>query len=421
MADFETPGVAVAVLDESGFDEYIYGYADVENKKKVTEKTLFNVASISKLVTAHAVMQLVDEGKVELDKPIENYLKSWRFPKSSFDSKQVTIRSVLNHSAGLSGEFGPGFTEEDTLLPLTEILSGKSPKRQGLRIVHKPGECHMYSNLGFGLLQLLVKDVTKMPFEEYAKKNVFDKLNMTDSSFSDPLKLNEKNDLAIPYNWRNLRQGQERFVVVAAAGLLSNLQDMKRLLLEETVNRQLLGKSSQEILHDTATASQYGLGHIISKVKGEVAFIGHTGLGMGWNSSFQFIPGSTDGIIILTNGDNGSYIHSTLTCYWYYSETSKRIESCKTASEKKLNGIGHFIEVAFEKGSIDKAQFDKFQTALSESRKTLGDDKIDEFIKQLTALRASLKTSIKDKFILSNLDQAFETCFYWIEMPWFMV
>jgi len=127
--DFETPGIAVAIMDNFEFDEFTYGVSNIDTQKPITNKTLFNVASISKLVTAFVIMQLVEQEIIDLDKPIENYLTSWQFSDTSFNSKLVTTRLILNHSAGLSMEFGPGFTKKDTLLSLVGILSGKSDKR----------------------------------------------------------------------------------------------------------------------------------------------------------------------------------------------------------------------------------------------------------------------------------------------------
>ncbi len=252
-------------------------------------------------------------------------MTSWQFPEKLQHSKLITTRFVLNHSAGLSSEFGPGFLKNDTLLSVVDVLSGKSKKRRSLRIVHRPGEGHIYSNLGFGLLQLLIEDISGKSFKEYMNENVFKKLGMTKSNFEDPLLLDNTYGLATPYDYRLSPLDQERFVIVAAAGLNSNLQDLKLLLKEETKNHELVSKSVYDEMHYVEAESNYGLGHMIYRHENEVAFIGHTGLGTGWNSCLQFIPDSGQGIVVLTNGDNGYYIHSTLTCNWYYSRTGKGI------------------------------------------------------------------------------------------------
>lgn len=418
--DFETPGIAVAVMKNYEFKEFVFGYANMAEKKPVTNKTAFNVASISKLVTAHAVMQLAEEGKVDLDKPIETYLTKWKFAPSQYDTKQVTIRRVLNHSAGLSTEFGPGFIEKDTLLSLPEILSGKSPKRRSLRIVSKPGEEHVYSNLGYGLLQLLVEEVSGKPFQEYIQENLFTKLSMTNSSFKDPFQLDKSFGLATPYDYRMNPLGQERFVVVAAAGLQTNLADLEKLMLEETKDKKLLNLSSLDQLHDTSLRSKYGLGHMISQKENNKIIVGHTGLGMGWNASFQFIQGTGDGIIILTNGDNGSYIHNTLTCNWYFSLTRQHISSCNVAPDKKLNRISMFLEMATEQGELKKQDFQKFMSMLEESRKSLKNNNFKKFIDQLQLLQSDLESNIQNITIQKNIKEVFDTCYDWMRQPWFL-
>jgi CubicO group peptidase (beta-lactamase class C family) len=418
-AEFETPGIAVAVMDDFEFDEFTYGVSNLDTNKLVTRRTLFNVASISKLVTAHAIMHLVENGKVDLDKPIEKYLASWRFPKSSFNSNLITTRMVLNHSGGLSSEFGSGFGKEDPLIPLVDILSGRSEKRRSLRIVSEPGRRNVYSNLGFGLLQLLVKDVAGRSFREFVKENVLAKLKMADSNFRDPLSLDSTFDLATPYNYRLSPLDQERFVVVAAAGFLSNLQDLERLMFEETRGTKLLGKSSMDEMHRSDSTTGYGLGHMIVRNKDKVAYVGHSGLGVGWNSSFQFIPNSGQGIIVLTNGENGYYIHNTLTCQWYYSQTGKDVQSCKVAPDKKLNRIGFYLETGHAKGLLSKAEFETFQRAVRESRKSLKNDKFTKFVTQLSEIQLKLKSSVKDPDIQRKLTKAFESCYYWMNKPWY--
>lgn len=104
---------------------------------------------------------------MDLDAPIENYLTRWKSPASSFLSSQITVRRFLNHSAGLSQAFGPGFVKEERLPLLVDILSGKSTKRPSLGIVYEPGTTYTYSNPGYGLLQLLIEEVSHVTFEEY--------------------------------------------------------------------------------------------------------------------------------------------------------------------------------------------------------------------------------------------------------------
>jgi len=403
-SDFETPGIALALMDNYEFDEYLYGYSNIESGRVVTEKTLFNVASISKIITALSVLQLLDKGKLDLDVPIKTYLKSWQPRDTSFDTNKVTTRRVLNHSAGFSREFGPGFSKTDSLISLTDILSGKSVKRQPLKLVYEPGSQHLYSNMGYGLLQLLVEEVSGVSFKEYVKKNIFAPLKMSNSTFQDPLLIDESLDLATPYNHLLEPQEQERFVVVSAAGLISNLRDLELLLLEETKEKKLLSKSNYEQLINYDDKNAYGLGHILSFNENEIAFIGHTGLGMGWNSSYQYIPDAGKGIIVLTNGDNGYYIHNTLVCYWYYTETGKRIKSCNVALNKKLNRVELLIEIAVELEQLKVDDVEKYLLQINQLRNDLEQDNINSFSQKILELKNELNTVLSEEIVpLENL------------------
>ena len=103
LEDFSISGAAVAIIENG---EVVlmkgYGYADIEKGIKVTEQTGFNIGSISNIVAAWGVMKLVQEGKLNLDAPVEKYLTRWHLPESEFDSDEVTIRRLLSHTAGLS-------------------------------------------------------------------------------------------------------------------------------------------------------------------------------------------------------------------------------------------------------------------------------------------------------------------------------
>ncbi|MDH3494473.1 MAG: serine hydrolase, partial [Acidobacteriota bacterium] len=244
------------------------------------------------------------------------------------------------------------------------------------------------------------------------------KLRMHSSSFRDPLLLKFSDALAKPYDHRMSPLGQERFVVVAAAGLISNLADLEKLLLAETKHDGLITKSLTAELHKAPPEGVYGMGHITTRYGEKIAYMGHTGLGMGWNSSFQFIPNSGSGIIVLTNGDNGFYIHNTLTCAWYYSRTKRSDKSCKVAPDKKLNLFEYVLEASYEKGLIEKTEFDKSKAELKAGRNDLNSGKFEESIERISVLRKELKAAIKDAELLGILDQAFDSYSYWIGMPW---
>jgi len=127
LEEFIVPGAAIALIDDGKVIlQKGYGYADVKNGVKVNGKTGFNTGSISKTVAAWGVMKLVEQGKIDLDSPAENYLTRWHLPETEYDVNKVTVRRLLSHTAGLSLHGYPGWSPTDTLPTIEQSLSGKT-------------------------------------------------------------------------------------------------------------------------------------------------------------------------------------------------------------------------------------------------------------------------------------------------------
>ena len=169
------PGVAVAVIRD-GKMAWIQtiGYADLAARKPVTSETIFNIGSISKLVSAWGFMQLTEKGLVKLDDPVDPYLTRWHLPKSEFDQSKVTLRRILSHTAGLSVHGYGGSDQGTALLSVEESLNGKT-KRNGetVHLISDPGTKWEYSGGGYTLAQLLLEEKTHQSFATYMKQNVF--------------------------------------------------------------------------------------------------------------------------------------------------------------------------------------------------------------------------------------------------------
>jgi len=130
----------------------------------VNKNTVFPVASISKWVTSFGVLKLVEQGKLDLDKPVDDYLTRWHLPESEFDNKKVTVRKLLSHSSGLIDDLGyDGFTPNETVQTIEESLTKASDTEYSYgvaKVGYEPGSEYMYSGAGYTLLQLLT-DVTQ--------------------------------------------------------------------------------------------------------------------------------------------------------------------------------------------------------------------------------------------------------------------
>lgn len=320
LEEFIVPGAAIAIIENG---EVIfkkgYGFADKSKNKRVEHNTGFNVASISKTFTAWGVMKLVEEGKINLDDPVEKYLSRWKIPSSSYDTKGVTIRRLLSHTAGLSIHGYAGRKYGDSLPTLVESLEGKNRIPENVEIVIEPGKELKYSGGGYTVLQLMIEEVTGKSFEDYMESSIFKPIGMKNSGF-ELNKLLEKSSLE--YDTDGDLIPFEIFTAKAAAGLHTTLEDfIKFALANVSPERQnILAPSSLEMMMTPApsTKGRYGLGYGITPVgKTENVMVGHSGGNMGWKSYYMINPKTKDGFIMITNGGSGDNVYRQAYCQWY--------------------------------------------------------------------------------------------------------
>ena len=195
MNELHVPGVVITVVDNG---EIIlakgYGFADMDKGIPVDPaKTLMRTGSTCKLVTATAAMQLVEDGRLQLDTDVNQYLDSLEIPNSLYGP--VTLQQLLTHTAGFEDRvIGSATLDQNEYLPLVVYLQDNIPQR-----VFEPGTIHSYSNFSFALIGLLVEDTANMPFAQYANENIFQPLSMSRSSFEQPLPPGLAGDLARGY------------------------------------------------------------------------------------------------------------------------------------------------------------------------------------------------------------------------------
>ena len=205
----------------------------VSTGRPVDGDTRFQVASLSKWITAWGVMTLVEAGKVDLDAPVDTYLKRWKLPPSKFDNRQVTVRRLLSHTAGLTdglgyGGFEPGKPIQSLPASLTRAADA-SPGRDGVvRVGKAPGAGWAYSGGGYTLMQLMIEDVTGESFEAYMQRAVLAPLGLSRSTFVLP----EAGDanLAGFHDADGRPAIHYRFTATAAASLYTSSNDLTRFI-----------------------------------------------------------------------------------------------------------------------------------------------------------------------------------------------
>jgi CubicO group peptidase (beta-lactamase class C family) len=326
MNKYKVPGVAVAFIDKGETTRVqSYGWEDIEAKKGVTEDTVFQVASNSKTLTAWGVMKLVEDGKLELDAPVEKYLTRFQLPDSKFDHNQVTIRRILSHTAGLSVRGYPGYHPGDRLPGLEDSLSGKYSELTKVKVVFKPGIKYKYSGGGYTLLQLVIEEVTGKPFSRYMEDEILRPLGMENSSFEWRTDLQVKTAKA--YDVLGFPLPNYLFTEKAAAGLYTTAPDFARFVAanldnpkEDSLRSNLIGKSTLSLMC-TPVKKDYGLGYIVKRLPNGRRLIYHGGSNRGWRSQFTLLPELDKGLVILTNSENGYKLHRDLVSLWTKWET----------------------------------------------------------------------------------------------------
>ena len=321
------PGLAVAVI-RNGKIAWIQciGYADAATKKPVTKQTIFNVGSVSKVVSAWGFMQLTEKGLVNLDAPVNQSLTRWTIPQSSYNLSKVTLRRILSHTAGLSVH-GYGGAEQGTkLLSLEESLEGKT-KRNGesVRLISEPGTKWKYSGGGYTLAQLLLEENTKENFAAYMKKHVFKPLGLihTNYDWTEEMMSNS----ATAYDTIGSPIKNRIFTEQAAAGLQTTILDLAHFAeLSITKNpsqlNKVLGPETIQLMEQPvppfSNEGESGLGYRFMNYEG-FRTIGHTGENEGWSAAmFMHLP-TKSGIIMLCNGSNGDRVWFPIYQNWVKS------------------------------------------------------------------------------------------------------
>src|SRR5881409_3574079 len=157
-----------------------YGYADVEAERPVLpDQTLFRPGSISKLFTATAVMQLVEQGKLDLDRDVNDYL-DFKIPEAY--GKPITLKNLLTHTPGFEEQIKDLFTDRPEPPPLEQYMKTHIPGR-----IFSPGTIPAYSNYGATLAGYIVERVSGQPFDNYIENHIFNPLGMKHSTFRQPL------------------------------------------------------------------------------------------------------------------------------------------------------------------------------------------------------------------------------------------
>ncbi len=216
---YHIPGATVAVVkDGKLLFSKGYGYADIENRKPViANQTIFRIGSTSKLFTWTAVMQLAEQGKLDLNADVNMYLKDFKIPDTY--PSPITLTHLMTHTPGFEERNRIMAHSADEIEPLGNFLAQDMPAR-----VRPPGGLSAYSNYGTALAGYIVEQVSGMPFEQYVEENILKPLDMYNGTFQQPLPSYLQAEMAVGYTYKGGTYRQEPFeyVKIPPAGAMSS-------------------------------------------------------------------------------------------------------------------------------------------------------------------------------------------------------
>jgi len=307
-------GVSIAIIHNFKVEwARGYGITDIETQEPITEKILFQAASISKPVAAMGALKKVQEGKITLFENINNKLTSWKLPENQLTrDKKVTLAHLLSHTGGVTVHGFRGYAIDEDTPSLIQVLNGKKPANSApIRVDLKPGTLNRYSGGGFTIMQQTLIDIEKKSFPKIMGETVLEPLGMLNSTYEQPLLPDRLKFAAAGHRSAETSVHGKRhtYPEMAAAGLWTTPTDLAKFAAE--IQLSLKGKSnkilSKELTHQMLTpfiSKNYGLGLSIQN-KGNSIYFGHGGSNEGFKCQLIAHKEKGYGAAIMTNADEG--------------------------------------------------------------------------------------------------------------------
>ncbi|WP_167025243.1 serine hydrolase domain-containing protein [Chryseobacterium sp. Tr-659] len=362
MKFYHANGVSIAVIRNYKIEwAKGYGWADSLQQKPVTTNTLFQAGSNSKSINAIGILKLVQEGKLNLNADINDYLKRWKFPYDSLSKgKKISIANLLSHTGGITVHGFDGYEYGTKIPTLVQILNGQKPANsEAIGSMYEPSLKYEYSGGGTTISQLIIEDVTGKPYDEYMWNNVLKPMGMTHSSYTQPPISSNLNVLATGYynDGKAVKGKYHIYPEQAAAGLWTNPTDLAKYVIETQLSlkgksEKVLSKKMTELRLTPFIDKKSALGVFIIDKNGVKNFE-HGGVDEGFVSQYIGTLEGGNGVVVMTNTYNTALfdeiIRSVAQEYsWnnaYTPEIKKEIYLKDTDLQTYLGryGSGHYI------------------------------------------------------------------------------
>jgi CubicO group peptidase (beta-lactamase class C family) len=317
MERWAVPGVALGVLLDGAVQTFSFGTANRETGQPVTDGTLFQVGSISKVFTATLIMRLVDEGRVDLDTPVIAYLPSVRLA-DDVATRSVTLRHLLTHTAGFYGDRFDDFGYGD------DALSRSIATFASLRQYTPPGDLWAYCNTGFQLAGAVVESVLGTTFEAAMRERILSPLGLAHSFYfahevithphavghntAPPAGDDRPQPPEVAREWGRSRCRSAQGGITSTVGDLLRFAALhmgdgraggERILSTESV------QAMQQPLVEATLAPHWGIGWSVDAIDG-AAVIGHGGTTNGFQARLTLVPERRFAFACLTNSNLGA-------------------------------------------------------------------------------------------------------------------
>ena len=298
--DRQSVGIAAGVISDTATWYYGAGYRDLTSKQQFTENTIARIASIAKPMTAIATMQLVEQGKLNLDDPIGKYIPEIKNKKLL----RATVKHLLHQTSGVKAYKNKKEAQNTTDYP-THLDAAKLFMNR--KLLFDPGQGYRYSTYNYTLLSVILERASGQRYEAYMKEHVFDVAGMSSTSvevFGDyPAEkssiYSDNNGAFVQVTDSNLSDR------VAGGGIQSTVHDV--LLFAKAVNdNQLISEESFNLMIQDSgmkkKGNPYGMGWFLyGESQNSGPIIGHTGGQIGCTAMLIIIPGADAAIVVITN------------------------------------------------------------------------------------------------------------------------
>ena len=355
LRDHHIAGATVSVVKDGAlFFAKGYGSADVRKGRPVAaDSTMFRVGSITKLFTWTAVMQLVEQGKLDLNTDINKYL-DFKIP-ATFPNQPITLTHVMTHTPGLEEDPRDLFTEDSNhITPMGKWLPAHMPKR-----VRPPGTYSSYSNWATATAGYIVERVSGIPYDTYVEKNILEPLGMTQTSTRQPLPARYTNDMSNGYEWKNGAFAPHKWEIITggwpAGSVSASATDMAKFMIAhlndgEYNGKRILSAATAEKMHSRVfthdprlNGFDYGF---YEKSSHGVHIIGHGGDTQWFHSDLALMPTEKAGVFVSYNTNTGGELsfHPFLEQFLdhYYPEPRPALVS-KATKDQLQKFAGEYV------------------------------------------------------------------------------